>query len=130
MHIRKHHKILILLLLFLGSIPVSAQHKRTEASVDFRVNSTVIDSSYSNNRANVEKLTRWLDSLAKGHSTDLLDVTFNGTASPEGSSHSNRKLSQERIKALENLVRSKYNLPDSIITRNDTYIRRCKPCLG
>ena len=50
---------------------------------------------------------------------DLVEVSFCGSASPEGSAGINRRLAEERRAAVESYVRGRISLPDSIITRCD-----------
>ncbi len=111
---------LILLLLCFGV--VSAQERRTEIMVDFRVNSTCIDTSYRNNAERISRLVALLKNIQADRSVRILDVSFCGAASPEGSYEWNRQLADGRLKALERLVRSKVEIPDSIITHDDSYI--------
>ena len=53
---------------------------------------------------------------------EIVSVAFCGTTSPEGSVQLNRQLSQKRLEALENIVRSKVNIPEQLISRNDFHI--------
>ncbi len=111
-----------LIFLLLSFYIVSAQERRTEVMIDFRVNSTHIDASYRNNAERISKLVALLQNIKADRSVRILDVSFCGAASPEGSYEWNRQLADGRLKALEKLVRSKVELPDSIITYDDSYI--------
>lgn len=51
-----------------------------------------------------------------------MEISFCGAASPEGSDQLNRKLARGRLSALEKFIRSEVDIPDSLITRNDSYI--------
>ncbi len=48
--------------------------------------------------------------------------SFCGTASPEGSYQLNKRLARGRLEALENVVRNRVEIPDSLIARDDEYI--------
>ncbi len=52
----------------------------------------------------------------------ILNVSFCGVASPEGSYQLNRRLARGRLEALERMVRGKVDISDSIVTRDDNYI--------
>ena len=89
MHIKKYCITLILLLFGVGV--AHSQESRTEICVDFRVNSTVIDSAYSDNAARMQEIIEFL-----------------------------RNIRQDS--ALEKFIRKEVDIPDSLITRNDSYI--------
>lgn len=112
--------ILILLLWCTGM--AHAQEYRTEFSVYFRVNRTVIDSVYMGNAARLREITTTLRNIRQDSTINIVEVSFCGAASPEGSYQLNRKLAQGRLSSLERLVRQQVDIPDSIITRNDSYI--------
>ena len=112
--------MLILLLLCVGV--AHSQEKRTEICVDFRVNSIVIDSAYSNNAVRMQEIVDFLREVRQDSAINITEVSFCGAASPEGSDQLNRKLARGRLSALEQFVRKEVNIPDSIITRNDSYI--------
>lgn len=112
--------ILILLLWCTGM--AHAQEYRTEFSVYFRVNRTVIDSAYMGNAARLREITTTLRNIRQDSTINIVEVSFCGAASPEGSYQLNRKLAQGRLSSLERLVRQQVDIPDSIITRNDSYI--------
>lgn len=112
--------IFILLLLCTGI--AHGQEYRTEIRIDFQVNSTTIDPAYSDNAARVREIITTLRNILQDSTKNIVNVSFCGAASPEGSYQLNRKLARERLSSLERLVRQQVNLPDSIITRNDSYI--------
>lgn len=113
--------ILLISLLLAGGTAYS-QAKRTEIRVDFRVNSIVIDSAYSDNTAHVQEIIDFLRNVSQDSTLTLLEVSFCGAASPEGSYQLNRKLARGRLDALEKVVRNAIEINDSIITRDDSYI--------
>ena len=120
MRIKKYY-ITLLFLLFCVVVTY-AQDRRTEILVDFRVNSTVIDSTYSDNAVRMQEIIDFLHNIRRDSTINIVEVSFCGAASPEGSDQLNRRLARGRLTALENLVRKEVDIPDSLITRNDSYI--------
>lgn len=120
MYIKKYCITLILLLF--GLCATYSQERRTEICVDFRVNSTVIDSAYSDNAVRMQEIIEFLRNIRQDSTINIVEVSFCGAASPEGNDQLNRKLARGRLTALENLVRQQVDIPDSIITHNDNYI--------
>ena len=120
MRIKKYYITFIVLLFCVGF--TYAQEKRTEICVDFRVNSTVIDSAYSNNAVRMQEIIDFLEAIRRDSTINIVEVSFCGAASPEGSDQLNRKLARGRLTALERLVRKEVDIPDSLITHNDSYI--------
>lgn len=119
MRIKKYCITLILLLFGVG---VAHSQRHTEICVDFRVNSTVIDSAYSDNAVRMQEIIDFLRTIRQDSTINIVEVSFCGAASPEGSDQLNRKLARGRLTALEKLVRKEVDIPDSLITRNDSYI--------
>lgn len=120
MRIKKYYITLIFLLFCV--VVTYAQDRRTEFLVDFRVNSTVIDSTYSDNAVRMQGIIDFLHNICRDSTINIVEVSFCGAASPEGSDQLNRRLARGRLTALENLVRKEVDIPDSLITRNDSYI--------
>lgn len=120
MRIKKYYITLIFLLFCV--VVTYAQDRRTEILVDFRVNSTVIDSTYSDNAVRMQEIIDFLHNIRRDSTINIVEVSFCGAASPEGSDQLNRRLARGRLTALENLVRKEMDIPDSLITRNDSYI--------
>lgn len=108
--------------MLLGGSAAYSQENRSEIFVDFRVNSTQIDSTYGNNAERLQEITSVLQGILNDTTVNVLQLSFCGTASPEGSYQLNKKLAQGRLEALEKMVRSKVAVPDSIITRDSEYI--------
>lgn len=94
----------------------------TEIGFDFRVNSVVVDTLYLDNAASMRQMTDFLHDLRRDSTVNIVEVSFCGAASPEGSNQLNRKLVSGRLSAIEKLVRNEINIPDSLITRHDDYI--------
>lgn len=110
-----------ILLLFCASL-VHAQEYRTEVCFEFRVRSTTIDSAYSDNAARMRKIRTFLQNVRQDSTTRIVNVSFRGAASPEGSYQLNHKLARGRLSAIEHLIRQEVDIPDSLITRDDSYI--------
>ena len=113
---------LSLILLLLGYNTSYSQEKHTEICVDFRVNSKHIDPLYGNNAIRMENMVTFLREIRQDSNIQIVNISFNGAASPEGSYQVNHRLSRARLEALEKVVRTEVEIPDSIITRNDDYI--------
>ena len=120
MRIKKYCITLILLLFGVGV--AHSQERHTEICIDFRVNSTVIDSAYSDNAVRMQEMVEFLRTIRQDSTINIIEVSFCGAASPEGSYQLNRKLAQGRLSALEKFIRSEVDIPDSLITHNDSYI--------
>lgn len=120
MNVRRYFIILTLLLLCVGVI--YSQEKRTDMRVVFRVNITSIDSTYLDNAASLREIASFLDEIRQDNTIKIVEVSFFGAASPEGSYQLNRRLAHGRLAALEKFVRMKIEIPDSVIIRNDYYI--------
>lgn len=112
----------ISLVFLLCTLGVYGQEKRIEVCVDFRVNKTNLDSSFSDNAIRVQEIISFLQEIRQDSTVRIVEVSFCGAASPEGSYQLNRKLAQGRLSSLEKLVRQEVEIPDSVITRNDSYI--------
>lgn len=127
--------IFVALLLIAISSPfsASAQDDRLDASwqtdnrhgvcVDFRVNSTTIDPAYRNNSTVLERIDSLFNAIEADTLIDIVSIEFCGSASPEGNSIVNRRLSNARMKAMEKMVKSHNStIPEDIIVYNDHYI--------
>lgn len=112
-----------MLILFLyGKGVVYSQIGHEEICIDFRVNSTSVDTSFSDNASRMQEIINVLSDIRKDTTVSIVEVSFCGAASPEGSDQLNRKLASRRLASLENIIRREVDIPDSIITRNDSYI--------
>ncbi len=115
--------IFIFILSLTGIISIYAQEKRTEICIDFRVNSRTIDSTYMDNKTRLTEILSSIQQLHQDTTMRVLQVTFCGVASPEGSYQINRRLASQRLEALEQYIRTQIQLPEDIIIRhNETYI--------
>ena len=95
---------------------------RTEMNVIFRVGTSIIDSTYMDNSTTLHRMVEWVNSVQQDSLVDIVSVEFCGSASPEGSSYINKKLSQSRLTSLEKYLRSQIDIPEEKIVRNDHYI--------
>lgn len=120
MRIKKYCIALIPMLFGVGV--ALSQERHTEICVGFRVNSMVIDSAYSDNAVRMQEIIDFLRTIRQDSTINIIEVSFCGAASPEGSYKLNRKLARGRLEALEKLVRKEVDIPDSLITHNDSYI--------
>ena len=114
--------IMTLVFLLFGTSVLAQEKKHTEICIDFRVNKTVIDTTYMDNAASLQEMKSFLQTVLKDTAVNIVEVSLCAAASPEGSDQLNRRLAQGRLATLEKLVRKQMYLPDSIITRNDSYI--------
>lgn len=112
----------ILILLLLGAGVAHSQESRTEIYIDFRVNSMVVDSTYSANATRIQEIIDFLRNIHENQTINIVEISFRGAASPEGSDQLNRRLAKGRLSALEKFVRKEVDIPDSLITRSDCYI--------
>lgn len=90
--------------------------------VYFRVGSTAIDTAHSDNAARMREIITTLHNIRQDSTLNIVEVSFCGAASPEGSYELNRNLARGRLSSLERLVRRQVDIPDSLVTRNDSYI--------
>ncbi len=112
----------ILLLLLCAWSIVSAKEHRTEIHFEFRLNSHVVEPHFGNNALQLQKIVDLIRQFEENPTLTLRSVSFCGSASPEGTFEINRKLAQERLNALESKIRAVVDIPESIITRNYSYI--------
>lgn len=111
-----------LILLLFANVVAYSQENRTEIRVNFRASSASIDRSYGVNTESLAEISSLLQRIEQDSTLTIVEVSFCGHTSPDGSYQFNCKLARARLEALENSVRSKVEIPDSIITRDDHYI--------
>lgn len=92
---------IILAVMLLWSISSYSQESRSEVFVDFRINSIRIDQAYGNNAERLREITDILQGVLNDPAVEIIQLSFCGTASPEGSYQLNKKLAQGRLEALE-----------------------------
>ncbi|MGN1263001.1 MAG: DUF3575 domain-containing protein [Prevotella sp.] len=108
---------LISALILLGCIQMFGQEIRKEVCIGFPVGSSALDETYGDNAARLSGVVSFLESVRKDSSLELVEVSFSGSASPEGRFAINRKLAKKRRNSLEYYIRERVPLPDSIISR-------------
>ena len=113
---------LALLALMCMGLPSKAEEKTTEFQVIFRVNSSHIEPGLGKNASQVNEAIRFLNEIKNNPEVEIVSVAFCGTASPEGPYEINRELASKRLKEVERLVRDQVDLPDEIVTYDDSYI--------
>lgn len=113
---------IILFLLFFSTSMIWAEGNETEVRFDFRVKSTIIDSLYKDNANSLRRLNEFLQNVRNDKSIVITSIEYRGSASPEGSSELNRRLARERMNAVETLVSRQISYPQSIVSRDDSYI--------
>ena len=115
-------RYIVLLLLLYGAGSARAQETRTEFSVLFRVGSATVESSFADNSRQLSDMIDFLQAVRQDESLEVTGVSFCGTTSLEGSYQLNRALAHKRLSALEQIVRGRVDIPESLITRDDNYI--------
>lgn len=90
--------------------------------IDFRVNSATVDRSFHDNEAVLERIDSLFSAVRTDSLVEIASIEFCGSASPDGNSVINSRLSRARMHALEEVVRDHIDIPDSLITYNDHYI--------
>ena len=95
---------------------------REEMRIRYRVAKTYIDKSYMGNEATLQRIVEWAEERQRDTMVNIVAVEFCGACSPEGSVPFNHYLSSTRLTRLEDYVRERVDIPESIITRSDHYI--------
>jgi len=80
------------------------------------VGSSTIDPGLEENAARLSEIVSLLEKIGNDSTLQLAGVAFSGSASPDGRADLNRRLAAERMSALENYVRAKVSIPDSIVS--------------
>lgn len=114
--------ITILCCMVLANAYTYAQEQHTETGILFRQGQSNIDPNFANNGQQLKDIIELLGSVCNNPDVEVRSITFCGSASPEGNSEINRKLSNSRLKALEAYVRELLVLPDELVFYNDHYI--------
>ena len=104
------------------SVVCRRERRQYSVYVDFRVNSVTLDPNYRNNRTVISRLDSIYNALKNDTTITIEAVEFIGTASPEGNSSLNSRLSRARMLEVEKYVRKHISFDDKIITYNDRYV--------
>lgn len=100
-----------------------AQELHTEITIEFRVARHVIEPNFRDNARKLSELDAYLNEISRNPAYEVTGITIYGTASPEGSYELNRRLASNRAKSVEDYLRKRIDIPDSLITRVDDYIQ-------
>ena len=114
MHMRG---LIVSAFMLLGCIQAFGQESRKEVCIGFPVGNSTLDTAYGNNAARLSEVVSFLESVKKDSTLELVEVSFCGSASPEGGFAINRELAEKRRNSLERYVRERVSLPDGIISR-------------
>lgn len=93
---------IILAVMLLWSISSYSQESRSEVFVDFRINSIRIDQAYGNNAERLREITDILQGVLNDPAVEIIQLSFCGTASPEGSYQLNKNWRKGVWKPLKN----------------------------
>ena len=113
---RKKGIFIIAILMIVGLFDSNAKETRREICVDFKIATDRIDVNYRENATRLSEIVNLLESTPQ---SDIIAVTFCGAASPEGKADLNRRLSHERMLALERAVTAKVSIPAEKIRHDD-----------
>lgn len=108
--------------MLIGCLQLYGQENRKEVSVIFRVGNGTVDESFEDNAERLSEIIAFLKEVENDSTLHLVDVSFCGQASPEGTIAINRKLAAQRVASLERYVRGRVTIPDSVITRCEGFI--------
>lgn len=86
------------------------------AYLDFQVGKSQILPDFRNNAAELDKINSTIRSVTSDKNITPKGIMLKGYASPEGSYASNDRLSDNRVKALRDYIRSKNDFPQSFFT--------------
>lgn len=95
------------------------ENDKKEVCIGFRVGSSLLDPKFENNEASLNDVIQFLNEVRNDTTIELTQVTFCGSASPEGGNKLNRKLAQRRCANMEQYVRQRIMLPEDIIKRQE-----------
>lgn len=119
---RKRTFFIIGMMAAMFATEASAQEVRREAYVMFRVGSGTLEKQYEGNSEKLDSLVGYLKETLATEGMTLKSVEFRGSASPEGRYARNHYLSDARMASLESYVRSRVELPQGTVVRNDRQI--------
>lgn len=88
----------------------------SSAYVDFPLNKTEIHTDYHDNRQELGKIIKMIDSVKNDIDITITRLVLKGYASPEGSYAINERLAKGRTEAVKNYVQELYHLDPAIIT--------------
>lgn len=119
----KHMRGLIVsAFVLLGCIQTFGQESRKEFCVRLSIGKSKLDTAYAGNAARLSEVVSFLESVKRDSTIELAEVSFCGSASPEGSFMVNKRLAEKRRNSLEHYIRERIVLPDSIISYSEGFI--------
>lgn len=98
------------------------QEVKKEFEVHYTIGSDKLNPNFDDNGKVIDNIVEFIDCVNGDDSIRMSEVTFYGTASPEGGYELNRDLAANRRIALEKEVLGRVVIPDSIIHRDSEYI--------
>lgn len=110
-------RVIFLQVFFFGCGIASGQNHRVETRVTFRVGSSTIEHSLGDNAVVLPRILSYLESTDS--TRNLTNIRLSGYASPEGGDSHNKQLSAARVRALEEYLRERLTLTDSVIERHN-----------
>lgn len=99
-------------------VDTTSKAAEPEKRIRFYFNDSNIDPQYGENAQTLANVVKTLQGIQDNPDCQLKELIFTGTTSPEGKLVYNLPLAERRIATLEKYVRSKVDVPDSVITRN------------
>lgn len=104
------------------SFLASAQSESRHFFINYVINIAEIDTTFLDNKERIGEMFDYLRSISDDDRLVIDSVRFSGTASPDGYYEFNNWLSENRLENFKKLIRTEIEIPDSIISRNDSYI--------
>ena len=95
------------------------ENDKKEVCIGFRVGSSLLDPKFGNNEASLNDVIQFLNEVRNDTTIELTQVTFCGSASPEGGNKLNRNLAKRRCANMEQYVRQRIQLPDALVKRQE-----------
>ncbi len=111
--------ISLIVLLLIGGGDAFAQtigEDTQEFNFYFHIKSADYDSLYMDNKEQLAALDTFLTYLENNPSVQVTHLAFRGAASPDGNYSVNRKYARLRMKWIEDIVRSRIEVPDSLVS--------------
>lgn len=108
--------------ILLVNLYVSGQENSKEIYIRYPIGSSTVDTTYGDNAARLREVVSFLENIKNDSTLELREVSFCGSASPDGAILTNKKLAAKRCESMEQYVRGKASIPDSLISRCEGFI--------
>lgn len=105
------------MLLFGMFLIPNAHTNITEIDIDFQVGKCNVDTAYSDNARQLANLEKTIQYVNSHPNVRIERLTISGYASPEGPAVKNKQLGETRANALEQYIRSRIDIADSLVVR-------------